>query len=133
LASNSSGRHLNNVLAIYYDTRKTHVCVPGPNGLPGAYPARLSAEGAEVVLPGITLREAIRINEEGAKIDGIEKIKDDGTVVFCDENVEYMRQVVGYDCKQLKLEESEERAQELNRNLKRLYEKYKVSQVSGRC
>jgi len=44
-----------------------------------------------------------------------------------------MRQVVGYDCKQLKLEESEERAQELNRNLKRLYEKYKVSQVSGRC
>ena len=124
---------LSNVLAIYYDARKTHVCVPGPNGLPGAYPARLSAEGAEVVLPGITLREAIRINEEGAKIDGIEKIKDDGTVVFCDENVEYMRQVVGYDCKQLKLEESEERAQELNRNLKRLYEKYKVSQVSGRC
>jgi hypothetical protein len=117
---------LNNVLAIYYDTRKTHVCVPGPNGLPGAYPARLSAEGAEVVLPGITLKEAIRINEEGAKIDGIEKVKDDGTVVFLDENVEYMRQVVGYHCKELKLEESEERAKELNKGLKRLYEKYKV-------
>jgi hypothetical protein len=117
---------LNNVLAIYYDTRKTHVCVPGPNGLPGAYPARLSAEGAEVVLPGISLAEAIRINEEGAKMDGIEKVKDDGTVVFVDENVEYMRQVVGYHCKELKPEESEERAKELNRGLKRLYEKYKV-------
>jgi hypothetical protein len=117
---------LNNVLAIYYDTRKTHVCVPAPNGLPGAYPARLSAEGAEVVLPGITLKDAIRINEEGAKIDGIEKIKDDGTVVYLDKNVEYMHQVVGYHCKELKLEESEERAKELNRGLKRLYEKYKV-------
>jgi hypothetical protein len=117
---------LNNVLSIYYDTRKTHVCVPGPNGLPGAYPARLSAEGAEVVLPGISLVEAIHINEEGAKMDGIEKVKDDGTVVFVDENVEYMRQVVGYHCKELKPEESEERAKELNRGLKRLYEKYKV-------
>jgi hypothetical protein len=117
---------LNNVLSIYYDARKTHVCVPGPNGLPGAYPARLSAEGAEVILPGITLKEAIRINEEGAKIDGIEKVKDDGTVVYIDENVEYMRQVVGYNCKELKLEESEEQAKELNRGLKRLYEKYKV-------
>jgi hypothetical protein len=117
---------LNNALAIYYDTRKTHVCVPGPNGLPGAYPARLSAEGAEVVLPGISLAEAIRINEQGAKIDGIEKVKEDGTVVFVDENVEQMRQVVGYHCKELKLEESEERAKELNRGLKRLYEKYKV-------
>jgi hypothetical protein len=122
----TAGSFLKNVLAIYYDTQKTHVCIPGPNGLPGAYPARLSAEGAEVVLPGITLKEAIRINEDGAKIDGIEKIRDDGTVVFIDENVEYMRQVVGYHCKELKLEESEERAKELNRGLKRLYEKYKM-------
>ncbi len=122
----TAGSFLKNVLAIHYDTQKTHVCVPGPNGLPGAYPARLSAEGAKVVLPGITLKEAIRINEEGARIDGIEKIKDDGTVVYLDENVEHMRQVVGYHCKELKLEESEERAKELNRNLKRLYEKYKV-------
>jgi hypothetical protein len=122
----TSGSFLKNVLAIYYDTKKTHVCVPAPNGLPGAYPARLSEEGAEVILPGITLSEAVRINEQGAKIDGIEKVKDDGTVVFLDENVEYMRQVVGYNCKELKLEESEERAKELNRGLKKLYEKYKV-------
>jgi hypothetical protein len=122
----TSTSFLNNILALYYDTRKTHVCVPGPNGLPGAYPARLSEEGAEVVLPGISLEEAIRINEGGAKIDGIEKVREDGTVVFVDENVEYMKEVVGYNCKELKLEESEERAKELNRGLKRLYEKYKV-------
>jgi hypothetical protein len=123
----TAGSFLNNVLSIYYDLKKTHVCVPGVNGLPGAYPARLSEKGAEIVLPGITIEEAIRINEQGARIDGIEKIKGDGTVVFLDENVEYMKQVVGYNCKELKLEETEERAKELNAGLKRLYEKYKVT------
>ena len=117
---------LKHVLAIYYDTREVHTCVTGVEGLPGGYPARLSGKGAEIVLPGISREAAIRINEEGAKIDGIERIKDDGTVVFCDKNVEYMREVVGYECKELKPNESEERAKELNTLLKKLYEKYNV-------
>jgi hypothetical protein len=117
---------LNNMLGIYYDTKKVHDSVPGPNGLPGAYPARVSAEGVEVVLPGISLEEAVKINQDGGKIDGIEEIKDDGTVVFMDQNVEYMREVVGYDCKELKPEESEERAKELGVRLKEIYEKYNV-------
>jgi len=117
---------LKNVLAIYYDTRKTHVCVPGPNGLPGSYPIRLGEEGAELVLPGISEAEAVEINERGARLDGIERVKDDGTVVFLEENVKYMREVVGYECEELKPSESEERAQELNRHLKALYDKYKV-------
>lgn len=118
---------LNAVLAIYYDTKKLQSCVVAPNGLPGAYPGRLSENGAEVVLPGISLEEAIQINKDGGKLDGIEKIKDDGTVVYLDENVENMRQVIGYHCKELKLEESEERAKELGACLKKMYEKYKVS------
>ena len=117
---------LKHVLAIYNETGEVHTCVTGVEGLPGGYPARLSQKGAEIVLPGISREEAIRINEEGAKIDGIEKIKDDGTVVFCDKNVEYMREVVGYECKELKPSESEERARELNTLLKKLYEKYHV-------
>ena len=117
---------LKNVYAIYYDTNELMQCIPGVNGLPGAYPARLNAEGADVVLPGISLDEAIDINNAGGRIDGIEEIKDDGTVVFLDENVEYMREVVGYDCKELKLKDSAERAKDLNEGLKRLYEKYRV-------
>jgi hypothetical protein len=117
---------LKHVLAIYYDTGEVHTCVTGVEGLPGGYPARLSRRGAEVVLPGISKEEAIRINEEGAKIDGIERIKDDGTVVFCDKNVEYMSEVVGYECKELKPSESEERAKELNMLLRKLYDKYNV-------
>jgi len=117
---------LKHVLAIYNETGEVHTCVTGVEGLPGGYPARLSRDGAEIVLPGISRKEAIRINEEGAKIDGIERIKDDGTVVFCDKNVEYMREVVGYECKELKPSESEERARELNTLLKKLYDKYNV-------
>ena len=117
---------LKHVLAIYYDTGEVHTCVTGVEGLPGGYPTRLSRKGAEIVLPGISRDEAIRINEEGAKIDGIERIKDDGTVVFCDKNVEYMREVVGYECTELKPSESEERAKELNTLLHKLYDKYNV-------
>ncbi len=117
---------LKHVLAVYYDTGEVHTCVAGAAGLPGAYPCRLSGEGAEVVLPGISLDKAVRINEEGGRIDGIEKIKDDGTVVYLEENVEYMREVVGYECEELKPTESEERARELNTLLRRLYDKYSV-------
>lgn len=118
---------LKHVLAIYYDTKEVHTCVIGPNGLPGGYPARLGAEGAEVVLPGISLEEAIEINEAGARLDGIERVKDDGTVVYVDENVKLMREVVGYECKELKISESEERAKELNMKLRKLYERYNIT------
>jgi hypothetical protein len=117
---------LKHVLAIYYDTSVVHTCVTGVEGLPGGYPARLSRRGAEVVLPGISREDAIRINEKGAEIDGIEKIKGDGTVVFCDKNVEYMREILGFECKELKPSKSEERARELNALLKKLYEKHNV-------
>ena len=118
---------LKHVLAIYYDSNEVQACVAGPNGLPGAYPCRLGESGAEVVLPGISLREAVKINEDGARIDGIEKVKEDGTVIYLDENVRNMREVVGYECKELKPSESEEKARELNEGLKKLYEKYKVT------
>ena len=117
---------LKNVLAIYYDTNELMECVPAPNGLPGAYPCRLSEKGAEVVIPGLSIDEAIEINKAGGQYDGIERIKEDGTVVYRDENVKHMREVVGYECKELKPHESEERARELDRLLKKLYDKYKV-------
>jgi malate/lactate dehydrogenase len=117
---------LKHVLAVYNDTGEVHTCVAGAAGLPGGYPCRLSEKGAEVVLPGISQEEAVRINEEGGRIDGIEEIRDDGTVVFCEENVEYMREVVGYECEELRPRDSEERAKELNKLLMKLYDKYNV-------
>ncbi len=102
-----------NIMAIINDTNEfTHS--PGPNGLPGGYPIRLNAKGVEVVLPEeLTLEEAIRINSEAAKRDGVEKIKDDGTVVYTDKSYNIMKEVLGYDCKELRFNEIEARAKEL--------------------
>jgi hypothetical protein len=113
-------------LGAYYNTGEVIQCLPAPNGLPGGYPCILDYEGAKPIHPGITLKEAVKINEDGAKIDGIEKVKADGTVVFCEENSKLMREVVGYDCAEIKPAEHEERAKELDEKLKKLYAKHNV-------
>jgi len=118
---------LRNTLAIYFDTGELRMCVPGPNGLPGGYPCRLSAKGAEVMLPdGFTLQDAMRINQEGARFDGIEEVRGDGAIVFLDEDVRNMEEVLEYNCKELQVSELEGRARELNAKLKKCYEKFGV-------
>jgi len=58
---------------------------PGPGGLPGGYPIRFVNGGVDVVLPDeISLEQAIRINRESGRGDGVEEIRDDGTVVLTD-------------------------------------------------
>ena len=102
-----------NILHILNDTNEL-TYAPGPEGLPGGYPTRLSRKGARIALPAeLPRQEAIRINEESQKFDGIEKIRDDGTVVFTQKAVEIMHELLGYDCSQLKPEESDTKAKEL--------------------
>jgi len=114
----SSG--IKNVLALINNTGELSHS-PGPLGLPGGYPVRLSSQGAEVVLPeGVTMQEAIRINEEGLKYDGIEKIEEDGTVVCTENAVDLMKKIFGYDCRKIRLEENEKKAAELGF----LYQRY---------
>jgi hypothetical protein len=104
-----------NTLGILQDT-KILTYVPGPEGLPGGYPTRLSKEGARVELPSeITRREAVRINEESQKLDGIERIEDDGRVVFTSKAHAIMNELLGYDCRSLRPDESEGKARELLR------------------
>jgi hypothetical protein len=119
---------LKNVLSIHFDTGRIHMCISGPNGLPGGYPTRLGAKGAEIVLPKeLTLEEAVRINEEGALWDGILRVKDDGTVIYTEEATRNMREVLGYECEEFKALEMEERAKELNTRLRDLYKKHKIN------
>lgn len=95
-----------NSLAIYFDTGII-TNAPGPTGYPGCYPVRLSAKGAEIYLPeGLTLAEAVRINEKNAERDGIERIKDDGTLVITDRAARIMKDTFDFDCKELKIEDS---------------------------
>ena len=99
---------------------------PGPSGLPGGYPVQVDRNGGRVVLPkGLTIEEAVRINEEGQRYDGIERIDEDGTVTYAEKSVEIMKKMVGYDCKVMKLEETEEQSKELGQKFMEFTEKYK--------
>jgi hypothetical protein len=99
---------------------------PAPQGLPGGYPVRVTGKGGEVILPeGLTIEDAIRINEEGQRYDGIDKIDDDGTVTYAEKSVAIMRDMLGWDCPRMKLEECEEHSRELGRVFGKFTEKYK--------
>ena len=80
----SASSTIKNLKALIFDKGiKTHS--PGPNGLPGGYPVILDGNGAKINLPNeISLEEAIKINEESGKLDSIEKIEGDGTVIFAE-------------------------------------------------
>jgi hypothetical protein len=120
-----SAAYTKNILSIYFDEGRIHSSIPGPNGLPGSYPTRLSGKGAEVVMPeGITLEEATKIVEQARRNDAIEAIKDDGTVVYVRKMVKDFREVTGYECYELKINEVEERATELNALVKSALKKY---------
>ncbi len=73
-----------NLLALIGDhDARTHVS--GPLGLPGGYPVIVGPGGIELDLPPeIDLDTAIDLNTRAARWDGIERIEDDGTVVYTD-------------------------------------------------
>ncbi|MCJ1781135.1 saccharopine dehydrogenase NADP-binding domain-containing protein [Mammaliicoccus sciuri] len=99
---------------------------PSPKGLPGGYPILLSNKGAELALPeGITELEAIKINEESSKMDGIERIEDDGTVIFADYAHEILKDMIGFDRKSFKPEESHEVALEMMNKYKQYFNRMK--------
>ncbi len=87
---------------------------PGIDGLPGGYAARIGENGAKIVLPeGVEMKDVIKTNEEGNRYDGIEEILDDGTVVNTDKEMAIMKNIVGYECKRMTIDESEERSNEI--------------------
>ena len=113
-----------NIWHLIFDTGELSFA-PGPNGEVGGYPIRMSAKGVEIILPeGITLDEARKINYDAQTKDGVETIKEDGTIVFTDPAHSIMKELMGYDCKSLKVEESKERAKELMQKYAELRKKY---------
>lgn len=116
-----------NIMAILNDTNLyTHA--PGPIGLPGGYPVRLSAKGVEVVLPEeITLDEAIKINLDALKCEGIEEIKDDGTLVSTEEGYEINKEILGVDLREVRFADIDDVSKEIVLALRKAAEKYGAS------
>jgi hypothetical protein len=73
----------------------------------------------------LTLEEAIGINEEGQRYDGIDRIDRDGTVHYTEKSVSIMKEMLGYDCKVMKLQETEAQSKELDNRFKEFAEKFK--------
>lgn len=102
------------LIRAFFSDQPSRLHAPAPNGLPGGYPVEVSSEGIEpAVIDGLTLDQAVDINERSHPFDGIDSIEHDGTAVFCPESVEIFRDALGYDCDRLPPSEAEERAKEL--------------------
>jgi hypothetical protein len=111
------------IMAVLNDTNEfTHA--PGPNGMIGGYPIRIGAKGVEVVLPEeITMEEATRINQEGMRREGVEEIKEDGSLVFTDEAQKMGKELLGVNWKEIKITDIEDYVKEGLEGYNRLAEK----------
>jgi hypothetical protein len=68
----------------------------------------------ELALPyALGLDEAVRINAECQRFDGIDRIDPDGTVHFAEREMEIMKDMIGYSCARMHVEEAGARADEL--------------------
>ena len=135
-AMRPAGRHgqfvvaassVKNILAILNDTGEiTHA--PGPQGLEGGFPVRLSRKGAEVVLPeNMGIEKARNLMIEAQQYDGIQDIKDNGDIVLTDEAYTNFKETLNVDCKTITIEDSYEQAAELRKKFEEFAKKYGVS------
>lgn len=107
------------MMGILFDTKQLGHA-PGPNGLPGGYPIKLSANGVEVFLPeNLTLEEALRINNEAQVFEGVSSIEEDGTVVLTEKSAGIFKKLLDFDCKVYTVKESETKAKELDDKFKK--------------
>lgn len=98
---------------------------PGPNGLPGGYPVKVSRDAVEVILPnGLSLEQTIKINEACQHYDGIEHIDETGTVFFRKQEMGILKEMFGYECFRMPISEVEDRAKELQAKFSAFVEKH---------
>ncbi len=113
------------VMGILFDTRELGHA-PGPNGLPGGYPIRMGAEGVDVFLPaGLTVEEAVKINNDAQVYEGIESIEKDGTIVLTDKSAGIFKKLLDFDCKVYTVKDCPAKAKELDEKFKRWAARYK--------
>lgn len=113
------------ILGILFDTKELGHA-PGPNGLPGGYPIRLHGNGVDVFLPqGLTLEEAVRINDDAQVFEGVESLENDGTVVLTDKSAGIFKKLLDFDCKCYPVKDCENKAKELDEKFKRWVAKVK--------
>ncbi|MGD8330464.1 MAG: hypothetical protein PVJ49_13605 [Acidobacteriota bacterium] len=113
------------------EPRNEHAAAP--YGLPGGYPVRVDGGRMELRdLAGLTREEAVAINERSHRFDGIDTIRDDGTVVFTGRATAAIRDALGYDCSEMAPREAAERAEDLAACFRRYAAHYDVDLDAAR-
>ena len=113
-----------NIMAVLNDTNEfTHS--PGPNGMLGGYPMRIGANGITIELPdGMTMEQAVKYNRDQAKYEGVEELKEDGTLIVTDEAYQIAKEMLGLECREIKVADTADRSKEIIAAFKKLGEKY---------
>jgi hypothetical protein len=104
-------------LLLREETGEDHATAP--SGLAGGYDVRFGNGKIELRLPEGLDRVAAAAYAERAQIgDGIEAVHLDGSVTFTATAANAMREVLGYDCRVLRIDEVEGRVGELRARLR---------------
>lgn len=66
----------------------------------------------------------IKINEDCQRADGIERIEDDGSVVFAEPEMSIMKSMLGYECLRMDLNDAPAWAEELGSRYRTFASRY---------
>ena len=87
------------------DQRVLHA--PGPAGLSGGYPVFFRDRQPHIDLPAdVSLAEAVATNEATLRLDGIDRVDENGRVYFSDSHMSVLKSVLGYEVASVTPEES---------------------------
>jgi hypothetical protein len=102
------------LIQAFLSEEDVHMHAPAPNGLPGGYPVTVSKQGIKPSrIEGMTIENAIQINEDSHPFDSIQYIEADGTAVFTEVASEALRTSFNFNCKQLHPNDIQAQAEEL--------------------
>jgi hypothetical protein len=104
-----------------FEKREIVTHAPGPSGLPGGYPVRVGMGRVLLALPkSVSRAEAIAVNQQGQRQDGIYEIHPDGSVTFESEQMSIMNSLMGFSMPRMKLHDVHQWAAELGLKYKLL-------------
>jgi hypothetical protein len=84
------------VRALLSDGVPLRTSAPSPAGLPGGFPVSIRAGDVALDLPSsLSLEAALDFQIKSARLDGVDSIRDDGTVVFTEASQLHLRDLAG--------------------------------------
>ncbi len=93
------------ILALLPGAEPLRFSVPAPKALPGGYPVVIHDGYAELDLPeNVDLQEAVDFQWQLARHDGIEKVTEEGTVLFTDKAKQAVKRIDPRLCEPLTLD-----------------------------